>query len=447
MYLSAVERGDTESVLEMLKESAKGAKIWQDFRKIDVCEEVFPADTWGEDFLRELSASLDGDETLGPAVVVHWEDIKPWKNVASSGSLHSPGQVESMSEALRSSGNLPPVLRRWRGSHGEDAVDCQEEPGDFPYFVDGKHRVQAALQAGVSRVPVIDLLQFEGPAADLITRNKKGEVIPLSERFGKHQTPGSSSDIEGNRQGGPMGNQYKFVNECVGGGYGQTDMELGLWIKEGPDFDPVGYISYAVSNNEPAIKHIEVLPAKRRKGYATKLVLELQNKYPDVQLHWGVSTAEGDALYQSLPKKKVALPGIVEAHQLLWDVRNKLSEYQNKYEQLQQNLLDDQEMKAFMDNTKDWNELHDKEEELSIYETMADHKIVFDTSSCDPGPEKKVSVCIWPDGMVCRQQDIESYNWASDDYTQVEIPIDEDMYDFAHKFIENQMPDYSPGPR
>jgi hypothetical protein len=78
---------------------------------------------------------------------------------------------------------------------------------------------------------------------------------------------------------------------------------------------------------------------------------------------------------------------------------------------------------------------------------MADHKIVFDTSICDPDPEETESICIWPDGMVCRQEDIESYGWAGDDFTQIEIPLDDDMYEFAQRFIEEQTNNFSPRPR
>lgn len=64
MFLAAVENGDTKTALEMVKQSARGANIWQDPRGADICEEVFPADTWGEGFLMELSAHLDGSNSL-----------------------------------------------------------------------------------------------------------------------------------------------------------------------------------------------------------------------------------------------------------------------------------------------------------------------------------------------------------------------------------------------
>jgi hypothetical protein len=244
--------------------------------------------------------------------------------------------------------------------------------------------------------------------------------------------------------------KIKFLDECTGSGHGQKDMEFGLWVDNGAGFDAKGFISYSVSDSdgEPAITWIEVAPEDRRKGYATKMVLELQKKYPDTQINWGVSTLEGDALYQSLPKKKVVVPGIVEGQQQLASVRNQLADYQKRYEFFQEkNSLDIKETSPSLNVMKNWNVLHGLERELCIYEDMADHKIVFDTSICDPDPEETESICIWPDGMVCRQEDIESYGWAGDDFTQIEIPLDDDMYEFAQRFIEEQTNNFSPRPR
>ena len=69
------------------------------------------------------------------------------------------------------------------------------------------------------------------------------------------------------------------------------------YIQDGKE---VGTIEYGEYNGKPNIKMIEVKPEYRRQGIATKLLQNLQKKYPDKSIDFGYSTEDGTKLLNNI---------------------------------------------------------------------------------------------------------------------------------------------------
>jgi hypothetical protein len=42
-----------------------------------------------------------------------------------------------------------------------------------------------------------------------------------------------------------------------------------------------------------------------------------------------------------------------------------------------------------------------------------------------------MKICVWPDGIWCFQEDVETYSWMSDDYSILSVPVE-----FAYDEVE-----------
>ena len=124
----------------------------------------------------------------------------------------------------------------------------------------------------------------------------------------------------------------------------------------------VGTLKYGEYDGEPNVKMIEVAPEYRRKGIATKLLQELQNKYPDVEIDFGMSTPDGTKLLDAITYD-VTDNAIVEDRQKLKDLQTELNELQEKLDVLYDtdNLTEAQD--------KELQELGDRWQE--VYETIS----------------------------------------------------------------------------
>ncbi len=140
---------------QLIENDAPSDSLWLNPQRDTI---TVPTGRWGSKFFEELHFHSDDD--VGLAAEIHWENIAPWLKVAKSGSLHTPGQIDALVDAIRDGLDVPPVVRSWMGDRGSDAVSYQEEEGDYPYFRDGKHRVIAAAKLGLTRVPVISVTQW-----------------------------------------------------------------------------------------------------------------------------------------------------------------------------------------------------------------------------------------------------------------------------------------------
>jgi hypothetical protein len=83
----------------------------------------------------------------------------------------------------------------------------------------------------------------------------------------------------------------------TGCGHGQIDC-LSTWMENG---EAQGYVSYAVFEDTPHIQNIKVNGSHLRRGIATALVRDLQERYPEREIDWGMLTEDGSAFYNQLP--------------------------------------------------------------------------------------------------------------------------------------------------
>lgn len=112
----------------------------------------------------------------------------------------------------------------------------------------------------------------------------------------------------------------------------------------------VGTLEYGEYDGAPNVKMVEVDPEYRRKGIATKLLQELQNKYPDTEIDFGMSTPDGTKLLDAITYD-VTDEAIVADRQRLKDLQTELNDLQAKLDSLYE----------LVDDGKDFTEAQDKE--------------------------------------------------------------------------------------
>jgi hypothetical protein len=90
-----------------------------------------------------------------------------------------------------------------------------------------------------------------------------------------------------------------FTDEITDAYSGQTNNTLKAMV----DNKPVGNVDYTVFNGSPSVSMINTADEFRRQGVATDMLRELQTKFPDKEIDFGMFTDEGSKLYKSLPKE------------------------------------------------------------------------------------------------------------------------------------------------
>ena len=88
----------------------------------------------------------------------------------------------------------------------------------------------------------------------------------------------------------------RFQEEGTGYFSGQSNMILRAKNKEG---QIMGYIEYSDYEGVPHVQFVKTLPSYLRMGVATKLLKELQRRYPDIEIDLGYSTEDGTELLKS----------------------------------------------------------------------------------------------------------------------------------------------------
>ena len=74
-------------------------------------------------------------------------------------------------------------------------------------------------------------------------------------------------------------------------GYHHGQMDCTLYLLKGDE--SVGYLDYAEFDRQPHIEMINVHPSNQRRGYATRLLVDLQSRFPGQEINWGWCTPEG----------------------------------------------------------------------------------------------------------------------------------------------------------
>jgi len=87
--------------------------------------------------------------------------------------------------------------------------------------------------------------------------------------------------------------------------HGQMDCTIEL---VSPNGEVQAHLHYSVYDDVPHIQMIQVLPCQRRRGYATRMLADLQARHPEQEINWGTTTTAGEALRRALPRREVPTP-------------------------------------------------------------------------------------------------------------------------------------------
>ena len=135
---------------------------------------------------------------------------------------------------------------------------------------------------------------------------------------------------------------------------GQSDGETYFTMSYEQDGKVVGTVQYGEFDGKPNVKMIEVDPEYRRQGIGTKLLQELQKKYPDIEIDFGMSTEDGSKLIESATYSVENIE-VTQKTARIEEIKQKLDEYDKGIEEFIENDMDVPE-----DYAADYNDLYDE---------------------------------------------------------------------------------------
>lgn len=149
----------------------------------------------------------------------------------------------------------------------------------------------------------------------------------------------------------------QFKDEMTGSGYGQSDHSL---LAIGDDGAVVGKVDYSVFDGRPSINMIEVPAEFRRKSIGSELVKQLQRKFPDSEIEWGMMTEDGAALRKSLRTVAVETENAKLFSELKKAIeeRDRLISEAEEFRKIKNPSA--QQKEAHWKNVEPLNDLHDK---------------------------------------------------------------------------------------
>ena len=185
--------------------------------------------------------------------------------------------------------------------------------------------------------------QAQVKSADAVTYDDNGDVIPLSERFNKKNADMrySLSDSDGN-----------IKDTSAGYSYGESYYTMSFE----QDGKVVGTLEYGEYDGSPNVKMIEVDPEYRRQGIGTKLLQELQKKYPNTEIDFGMATEDGVKLIENATYT-VENKEVSQKLARIEEIKQKLAEYDRVLEDFYENDIEIPDHEHF---ASDYNELHDE---------------------------------------------------------------------------------------
>lgn len=146
------------------------------------------------------------------------------------------------------------------------------------------------------------------------------------------------------------------VEDSFRGGYG------GTLVAKTPE-QQLGYLTYTVYNDVPAITMVWVAPEFRRYKIARKLLKALQELSPDEEIDWGYTTDDGSGLKKSIDFVKRPNRDIIKKTEKLKAIKSKLKQMNYRLEEL--GKKDPELARKFISSVSDkWNQLHDLEYRL-----------------------------------------------------------------------------------
>lgn len=119
------------------------------------------------------------------------------------------------------------------------------------------------------------------------------------------------------------------IDEEVTDAYsGQTNMRMEAKVGD----NVIGTLTYNEYEGKPNIDMIEVNPKYRRQGVATKLVQQLQEKYPNIEINWGTLSEDG-ANFKNAVTYNVENTEVKRKQKRLDNINKQLAEYDEKSNQ------------------------------------------------------------------------------------------------------------------
>ena len=146
-----------------------------------------------------------------------------------------------------------------------------------------------------------------------------------------------------------------ITEEATGSASGETYFTMSY--KQ--DGKVVGTLQYGEYNGEPNVKMVEVDPEYRRQGIGTKLLQELQKKYPDVEIDFGMQTPDGSKLIEN-STYTVENKEVTDKLARIEEIKQKLAKYDEGYNKYFENDLEIPENYA-----ADYNDLSDEMDRLT----------------------------------------------------------------------------------
>lgn len=135
------------------------------------------------------------------------------------------------------------------------------------------------------------------------------------------------------------------------------------------DGHEVGRIETSVFEGSPSINWLEVYEGGRRNGVASAMVRDLQERFPDCEIKWGMTTNDGEALRKSLPHRVVIDEAVLAMQRELTECtesRRKFEEQSAAFDAIESpSAAQVEDRRAwFFENGPKWNDLHDRIWEL-----------------------------------------------------------------------------------
>ncbi len=234
------------------------------------------------------------------------------------------------------------------------------ENGEFAYNADDvKNRLldtakSSALTFGMMNVPATAkntysiIKDSKNTPVNQIIQNEHPIVVQKVEQKAKPEVEEVQPVVEQTEITPP---KQENITEST---TGQSDGETYFTMSYEQDGKVVGTVQYGEFEGKPNVKMIEVDPEYRRQGIGTKLLQELQKKYPDVEIDFGMATEDGSKLIESATYS-VENTEVTQKTARIEEIKQKLSEYDKGIEEFIENDMDVPE-----DYAADYNDLYDE---------------------------------------------------------------------------------------
>lgn len=120
-----------------------------------------------------------------------------------------------------------------------------------------------------------------------------------------------------------------------------------------------GYMDWSEWRGTPSVKYIQVEPGDRGKGLATKMLQDLQRKYPDTEINFGMTTPDGTKLLDAITYEKVD-PEVKQKTDRLARMNKDLDACQQKLDRLFEIEEPTEKQQAEINSLGDkWQDLYD----------------------------------------------------------------------------------------